>query len=193
LTALHAINHEQLQRDIIMKKQAKTEIVIPTWACRTGSAYWGEGDYSGYDSQSSSFWVSLRGVMPEDRHSYMNDDCRAVGDIGLYVYATLDGTVSIDLRLHDAGSMTLRESVQRITVLKRLFVKAKSYPFNGFARDTNVHDELTKAVAALGIKLAMVYHGINEPETFELVGIALKRISDCIDARLNQMKQRQSA
>ena len=29
-----------------MKKQAKTEIVIPTWAGRTGSAYWGEGDYS---------------------------------------------------------------------------------------------------------------------------------------------------
>jgi hypothetical protein len=89
--------------------------------------------------------------------------------------------------------MTLRESVQRITVLKRLFVKAKSYPFNGFARDTNVHDELTKAVAALGIKLAMVYHGINEPETFELVGIAIKRISDCIDARLNRMKQCQAA
>jgi hypothetical protein len=193
LTALHAIDHEQLLRDIIMKKQAKTEIVIPTWAGRTGPGYWGGGDYSGYDSQSSSCWVSLRGVMPGDRHSYMNDDCRAVGDIGLYVYATVDGTVCIDLRLHDAGSMTLRESVQRITVLKRLFVKGKAYPFNAFARDTNVHDELTNAVAALGIKRAMVYHGINEPETFELVGIALKRISDCIDARLNQMKQRQSA
>jgi hypothetical protein len=176
-----------------MKKQAKTEIVIPTWAGRTGSAYWGDGEYSGYDNQSSSFWVSLRGVMPGDRQSYMNDDCRAVGDIGLYVYATVEGTISIDLRLHDAGSMTLRESVQRITVLKRLFVKGKDYPFNGFARDTNVHDELTKAVAALGIKRAMVYLGINEPETFELVGIALKRISDCIDVRLNRMKQSQVA
>ena len=123
----------------------------------------------------------------------MTDDCRAVGDIGLYVYATVEGMVSIDLRLHDAGSMTLRESVQRITVLKRLFVKGKAYRFSDFARDTNVHTELTKAVAALSIKRATVYHGINEPETFELVGIALKRISDCIDDRLNRMKQRHAA
>jgi hypothetical protein len=137
--------------------------------------------------------VSFRGVMPGDRHSYMNDDCRAVGDIGLYVYATVDGTVSIDLRLHDAGSMTLRECVQRITVLKRLFFRGKAYRFSDFARDTNVHTEFTKAVAALGIKRAMMYHGINEPETFEPVGIALKRISDCVEERLDRMRQRQVA
>ena len=104
--------------------------------------------------------------------------------------SAVDGTVSIDLRLHDAGSMTLRECVQRITVLKRLFAKGKAYRFSDFARDTNVHTELTKAVAVLGIKQAMVHHGINEPETFELVGIALKRISDCVDERLNRMKLR---
>jgi hypothetical protein len=176
-----------------MKKSTKSEIVIPTWAGRTGPGYWGDRDYSGYDNQSSTFWVSFRGVMPGDRHSYMNDDCRAVGDIGLYVYATVDGTVSIDLRLHDAGSMTLRESVQRITVLKRLFVKGKAYRFSDFARGTNVHTELTKAVAALGITRAMIYHGINEPETFEPVGIGLKRIGDCIDERLDRMRQRQAA
>lgn len=176
-----------------MKKSSKSEIVIPTWAGRTGPGYWGDRDYCGYDDQSTSFWVSLRGVMPGDRHSYMNDDCRAVGDIGLYVYATVDGTVSIDLRLHDAGSMTLRESVQRITVLKRLFVKGKAYRFSDFGRDTNVYNELTKAVDALGIKRAMIYHGVNEPETFEPVGIALKRIADCVDERLNRMKLRQAA
>jgi hypothetical protein len=172
------------------KKSAKTEVVIPTWAGRSGPSYWGDRDYSGYDNQSSSFWVSLRGVLPGERHSYINDDCRAVGDIGLYVYATVDGTVSIDLRLHDTGSLTLRECVQRTSVLKRLFVKGKAYPFSDFKRDTNVHDELTKAVDALGINRAMTYHGINEPETFEPVGIALKRIADCIDERLNRMKLR---
>lgn len=176
-----------------MKKSAKTEIVIPTWAGRSGPGYWGDRDYCGYDNQSSSLWVSLRGVLPGDRHSYMTDDCRAVGDIALYVYATVDGTVSIDLRLHDAGSLTLRECVQRINVLKRLFVKGRAYRFSDFERDTNVHNELTKAVDALGIKRAMAYHGVNEPETFEPVGIALKRISECIDERLNRMKQRQAA
>lgn len=176
-----------------MKKSSKTEIVIPTWAGRTGPSYWGDQDYSGYDNQTSAFWVSLRGVLPGDRHNYLNDDCRAVGDIGLYVYATVDGTISIDLRLHDAGSMTLRESAQRITVLKRLFVKGKAYRFSDFGRDTNVYNELTKAVNALGIKRAMIYHGVNEPETFEPVGLVIRRIADNIDERLNRMKQRQAA
>jgi len=176
-----------------MKKSTKTEIVIPTWVGRTGPGYWGDQDYSGYDDQSSAFWVSLRVVMPGDRHGYMNDECRALSDIGLYVYATVDGTVSIDLRLHDTGSMTLRECELRTKIMKRLLVKAKTYSFSDFARGTNVHTELTKAAAALGIKRSMVYHGINEPETFELVGLALKRISDCVDDRLNRMKLRQVA
>jgi len=55
-----------------------------------------------------------------------------------------------------------------------------------------VHTELTKAVDALGIKRAIAYHGVNEGETFEPVGIVLKRISDCVDERLSRMKQRQA-
>lgn len=70
---------------------------------------------------------------------------------------------------------------------------AHSYPFSDFARDTNVFTELTKAVDALGIKRVMVYHGVNEPETFEVVGIAIKRIADFIDEQLDRMKLRQVA
>lgn len=66
-----------------MKKSSKTEIVIPTWEGRSGPSYWGDNDYSSYDNQSSSFWLSLRGVVSSDPYSYMNDDCRAIGDIGL--------------------------------------------------------------------------------------------------------------
>ena len=123
----------------------------------------------------------------------MNGDCRAFGDLGLYVYVSLDGTVSIDLRLHDAGSMSLMDSVLRVKALKRLFVKGKAYRFSDFVRDSNVHTELTKALDALGIKRAMVYHGINEAETFELVGIVIKRVSDCVDERLGRMKLRHVA
>ena len=176
-----------------MKTASKTEIVIPVWAGRTGPSYWGDKDYSSCDNQSSSLWVSFRGVLAGDRHNYLNDDCRAIGDLGLYVYVTVDGTVSIDLRLHDAGSMTLRESEQRIKALKRLFVKGKAYRFSDFARDTDVHSELTKALDALGVKRAMTYHGINVPETFEPVGIMIKRISDCVDDRINRMKRCQVA
>jgi hypothetical protein len=174
----------------VMKRSARTEIVIPTWAGRTGPSYWGDQDYTGYDNQSTSLWVSFRGVVAGDRHSCMNTDCRAIGDIGLYVYVSLDATVSIDLRLHDAGSLTLMESVQRVKVLKRLFVKGKAYRLSDFVRETDVHTELTKALAALGIKRCMAYHGINEAETFEPVGIVVKRISDCVQERLERMKLR---
>lgn len=176
-----------------MRTSTKTEIVIPAWAGRTGPSYWGDQDYPHYDNESSSFWVSLRGVLAGDRHSYMNDDCRAIGDLGLYVYVTVDGTVSIDLRLHDAHSMTLRESEQRIKALKRLLVKGKAYRFSDFVGVTDVHTELTKAVDALGIKRVMTYQGINVTETFEPVGIVIKRISDSIEERLTLLKQRRVA
>ena len=68
-----------------------------------------------------------------------------------------------------------------------------AYRFSDFARDTDVHTELTKAVDALGIKRAMTYQGINVTETFEPVGIVIKRISDSIEERLTLMKQRRIA
>ena len=67
-----------------MKKSSKTEIVIPTWEGRSGPSYWGDIDYSSHDNQATSFWLSFRGVAPVDS-SYLNDDSRAIGDIGLYV------------------------------------------------------------------------------------------------------------
>ena len=87
----------------------KPEILIPTWAGRSGPGYWGDSDFISHDSESTSLWVSLRGVVPGDPYSYMDSRCRAIGDLGLYVWLDLHGTVSIDLRLHDAGSLTLAE------------------------------------------------------------------------------------
>lgn len=174
-----------------MKKSNKTEIVIPTWEGRTGPSYWGDIDYSSHDNQSTSFWLSLRGVAPSD--GYINDDCRAIGDIGLYVWIDIHGTVSIDVRLHDVGSVSLYEGVQLIKLLKRLYAKGKAYPFNNFQRSTNVHTELTKALGALGITRALVYNGLNTSETYQPVGMAIKQISDSIDARLNRMRQSQVA
>src|SRR5450830_743750 len=133
-----------------MNKSSKTEIVIPTWEGRSGPSYWGDNDYSSYDNQSSSFWLSLRAVVPGD-NSYLNDDSRAIGDIGLYVWIDISGTVSIDVRLHDVGSVSLYEGMRLIKLLQRLYLKGKAYPFNNFQRSTDVHTELSKALDALGI------------------------------------------
>ena len=176
-----------------MKKSSKTEIVIPTWEGRSGPSYWGDNDYSSHDNQSTSFWLSLRGVVAGDLYSYMDSECRAIGDLGLYVWLSIDGTVSIDLRLHDAGSLTLAEGEQRIRLLRRLHLKGKAYPFNSFARGAAVHAELSRAMDALGIRRALVYHGINTAETFEGVGLAIERIAGSMQERLARTKQRCTA
>lgn len=69
----------------------------------------------------------------------------------------------------------------------------KAYQFSDFKSDTNVYDELTKAVDALGIKRATSHRSTNELETFESLGIALKRIADYFDERLNRLRQRLAA
>jgi hypothetical protein len=56
-----------------------------------------------------------------------------------------------------------------------------------------VQAELTKALAALGIKRALVYLGSNSNESYAPVGHVIKRIPDNIDERLNWMKQRRVA
>ena len=176
-----------------MKTSNKTEILIATWAGRPGPAYWGNSDFVSYDSQSTSLWLSLRGVVPGDPYSYMNEACRAIGDLGLYVWLSIDGTVSIDLRLHDAGSLTLVEGEQRIRLLRRLHAKGKAYPFNGFQRGTTVQTELSRALDALGIRRVLVYHGVNTAETHEGVGLPIERIAASMQERLARMKRRCTA
>ncbi|MDP1999315.1 MAG: hypothetical protein Q8K22_06940 [Rhodoferax sp.] len=169
-----------------MKKSIKSEIVIPTWAGRTGASYWGDRDYGSLDHESTSFWLSLRRVVPSD--SYLTDDGRAIGNIGLYVWVSIAGTISIDLRLHEVGSVSLYEGVQIITLLKRLYAKGRAYPFNNFQRNADLCIELIKALGALGIKRALVYHGPQAAETYQPVGIAVQSISDCVNERLDRMR-----
>jgi len=173
--------------------KTKPEILIPTWAGRSGPGYWGDSDFMSQDNQSTSLWLSLRGVMAGDPCSYMDRCCRAIGDLGLYVWLDIHGTVSIDLRLHDAGSLTLAEGEQRIQLLRRLHAKGKAYPFNGFQRVTTVHAELSRALVALGIRRALVYHGTNMAETHEGVGLAIERIAASLQERLARMRQRCTA
>ena len=176
-----------------MNKSNKTEILLATWVGCSGPGYWGDSDFLSHDSQSTSFRLSLRGVVPGDPYSYLNNCCRAIADLGLYVWLSIEGTVSIDLRLHDAGSLTLAEGEQRVKLLRRLHAKGKAYPFNGFQRGAAVDTELARALDALGIRRALVYHGVNKPETYETVGLAIKRIAGSIDERLARMKRRCTA
>ena len=126
-------------------------------------------------------------MVPGDSFSYLDNRCRAIADLGLYVWLSIEGTVSIDLRLHDAGSLTLAEGEQRMKMLRRLLIKGKAYPFNGFERCATVNAELIRALDALGIRRALVYHGVNTAETYEPVGLVIQRIAGSIQERLARM------
>ena len=168
--------------------KTKPEILIPTWVGRSGAGYWGDRDFISHDGQSTSFWVSLLGVMAGDPYSYMDSCCRAIGDLGRYVWLDIHGTVSIDLRLHDAGSLTLVEGEQRVQLLRRLHAKGKAYSFNVFQRGAAVGSELIRVLDALSIRRALVYHGVNTAKTYETVGLAIQRIAGSIDERLARIK-----
>lgn len=60
-------------------------------------------------------------------------------------------------------------------------------------RSTHVQVELARALQALGIQRALVYHGVNTIETYEPVGFAVGRIVGSIQERLACMKRRCTA
>lgn len=167
----------------------KPELMIASWPANPIKV----DDYHYNDSTTASR-VYLRMVNPEDKWG-VSDEARAANDLGLYVWADIDGTVSIDVRAMDIHSATLRELEARVKLLKRLNAKAEKagFTFHNFHRDTTVYEQLIRCLDAMGIKRSVEYHGINAPETFAPVGIAVKRIADAFDNQLQRMRQRKAA
>ena len=177
-----------------MKNFSNIELLIPTWEYRTGYGYWGNYDYGSDDNYSLSFWLSLRCIVPGDVYFYLDENCRSIQATGVHVWVSVEGAVSIDLRMFDLRSMTLREGVHHVDVLKHLIARAKDYEFNNSTRGSDLHTELTKVTDALGIKRSLVYaSAVGGHDTYAPVGLAIKRISDCIDERLSRMKRLQAA
>ena len=54
----------------------------------------------------------------------------------------------------------------------------QSFDFGNFYREADVFETLTLAVSALGITESVCYHGIGEPETFQPVGLQIKKLAD---------------
>lgn len=71
-----------ISRKTIIKKTRITETRIAAWDGYFGPSYWGDSEIISHDSQSTSFWFSLRGMVPSDRHSCMDSSCRDISDLG---------------------------------------------------------------------------------------------------------------
>lgn len=173
------------------KRMQPTQIVVPTWRTRRGEEYFGPrwGDWRGMDD-TVACWLSLRGHVPEDKYSYMRDDCKAIGDVGVYVWVSRDGTVSLDLRVHDVHSLELRELERLTKLLKALHAKAAKggYAVGSwtFIKTRDIHGELVKLFDALGVRQSVQYNGPGTEDTFIPIGLALIRISQEIEAQITR-------
>ncbi len=165
---------------------SKPELMIAAWPANPINM----NDHS-YGDETVAYKVYLRNINPDDKWS-LNEDERAANDLGLYVWAHIDGTVSIDVRAMEIHSANVKELEARVKLLKVLARKAEraGFDFHSFKRDASVYEELVKCIDAIGIRRAVQYHGISQPETFVNVSIAIKRIADAFDAQLERMRQR---
>lgn len=172
-----------------MTTKNKPELMIASWPDRPVDTC-----YFNPAATNSSARIHLRLVDPADKWP-CGDDFRAVSDLGLYVWADIDGTVSIDVRAMDIHSASLREMERRVKLLKRFTAKAEKagFTFHNFYRGTTVYEQLIRCLDAIGIRTAVEYRGINQPDTYTPAAIAAKRIADAIDNQLATQRQRRSA
>ena len=175
-----------------MTRKQKLEIMVPIWPGRDNESYWGSNDYCSYNVTDTvtSTWISLRAINHSDEYSYMNEADRAINDMGVYVWASTDGTVSIDIRLHDIHSLTERDLELRLKHLKALRRKvSKTFHLDSFSRGADIHTELTRFFAALGVWRSIEYRrdlSGKSNDVFDAVGIAINRIADTLDKRLDK-------
>jgi len=172
------------------------EIVVPVWTTRAGFGYFGCEDFTSYADDVSSAFISLRAVREGDKYPWFSEDIRAINNIGFYVWFDSDGTVSIDLRIDHYGRQTLHEAEAGLKMLKRINAKvAKKYKMLGnFTRGTSdIHTELTLALEALGVKRSVKYHGINQPDEFQPIALAVKVIAEILEKRRATLRPRQAA
>ena len=172
--------------------KSKLEIMVPIWPTKGAEQYWGSNDYVTYNYSDSvtSTWLSLRAVEHNDDNYYMGDSPRAINDFGVYVWMSTDGTVCLDLRLHDCHSLTEQELEIRLKHLKALRKKvAKKYQIDCFQSETTVHAELTRFLVALGVWRSIEYVRIDgkSKDKYDAIGIAVNRIADTLDARLDKL------
>lgn len=168
--------------------KTKRELMIASWPERAI-------DLGYYDPTAthSAARIYLRHIDPEDRWS--TAESQAYSDLGLYVWADIDGTASIDLRAMDIHSASARDLELRVKLLKRLEAKAAKagFAFHNFHRDTSVYEQIVRCLDAIGVRRAVEYHGISSTDTYAPVAIAAKRIADAIDNQLATQRQRRAA
>ena len=138
-------------------------------------AHWDSQTVDRYED-TLSIKLALRLVNKADKYDTDNTT-RACSDLGLYVYYCKK-TVMIELKAFDIHSASQLQLKERLDLLTKLNKKgAKSFDFGSFYREADVFETLTLAVSALGITESVCYPGVGEPETFQPVGLQIKKLA----------------
>ena len=142
-------------------------------------AHWDNQTVDRYDD-TLSIKLALRLVNKADKYDTDNTT-RACSDLCLYVYYCnyCRKTAMIELKAFGIHSATQAELKERLDLLTKLNKKGcKTFDFGSFYREADVFETLTLAVSALGITESVCYHGIGAPETFQPVGLQIKKLAD---------------
>lgn len=166
----------------------KFEILVPTWPRSNREQFWGDTKYGPY-SGTDSVKIHFRGMSEGDTITWSTDEARAMMDVILYIWFDKQGTFSIDLRLADIHTMTLREAELRVKLLKKLINKLSkaSFPVDQFIRGNEILELLRHVFSALGVKRSVQYHGIAVDETYVPIDDVTKVIASEINERLSRI------
>jgi hypothetical protein len=171
-------------------KQHKVETLIAVWPGMTNDLYFGDHDYCN-TKDITSWWVSLRGryVTDDPTRKWYDVSVNEYNCLGLYVWASLDGCISIEPRYHDLHSLTLDNMGPMMKLLKSLTAKAKrrGYEFGSFARHSSLLTELTKVASALEIVGTVEYESMIPEPRVSSAASAIKRISVLMEGRIARM------
>jgi len=179
-------------------KAQKFEIVIPVWPDRPSFGYSGRLGYTtdyGYSTECDSEYIPLRAVIEGDKYPYFNDEVKSINDLCLYVWFDKKGSVSIDVRHSgDSGHATLREVEAIARQMKKIINKmSKKFSLGNFTSNVSIHDSLTLALDALGVKRCVEYRGLGIDDIYKPIGIAVSNISGVLETRKANIRENQVA
>lgn len=170
-------------------RKAKPTIVLATWPQHSGVAYFGDREYDKWGEYScDSVKLKFRAI---DHHPdtglYLDSDTRdAVSNLGLWVWFDQSGRLSIEARMFDIHSLTMRQMDANHRLLKWASGKMDNLSISlSSVQVPSAHLALSVVLAELGIKQAIEYR--PGTDTFIKADAALVKIADHIETRWKRM------
>ena len=162
-----------------MPASKRPEIVLATWAGKTGAEFFGDRRFARLfgDSHCDSMWLTLR-VVDDDSHAAYKLR-QVMSNIGLWVWWSTDSdTIHVEFRAHEVHSATVTELQAMVSELQRL---NKRIPAR--LHGENYASYVRSTIHAAGIKRRVEYHGFGNPEQHHSIQSAFGPLVNEIESR----------